>query len=205
MKICSVEGKDLLGLPLSAPYATFEKVYSLPMMTISMGKGTGVVTSVPSDAPDDWAALRDLQKKPALREKFGITEQMVTPFQPVPIIDIPDLGSLAAVKTCDDFKVNSQNDKAQLEKAKDLCYQKGFYQGIMLVGKYKGLKVQEAKNLVRAEMIAAGLAAAYYEPEGLVISRSGGNYLFWIGYKGKGGGDREERIMLTLSLKTEYK
>lgn len=26
--------------------------------------GTGVVTSVPSDAPDDIAALRDLKKKP---------------------------------------------------------------------------------------------------------------------------------------------
>ena len=26
--------------------------------------GTGIVTSVPSDAPDDFAALRDLQKKP---------------------------------------------------------------------------------------------------------------------------------------------
>jgi len=50
----------LIALPLKAPYATFEKVYSLPMMTISMNKGTGVVTSVPSDAPDDWAALRDL-------------------------------------------------------------------------------------------------------------------------------------------------
>ena len=25
--------------------------------------GTGIVTSVPSDAPDDYAALRDLQKK----------------------------------------------------------------------------------------------------------------------------------------------
>ena len=25
--------------------------------------GTGVVTSVPSDAPDDFAALRDLQNK----------------------------------------------------------------------------------------------------------------------------------------------
>lgn len=30
------------------------------MLTISMDKGTGVVTSVPSDAPDDYAALRDL-------------------------------------------------------------------------------------------------------------------------------------------------
>lgn len=38
---------DLLGLPLSAPNAQFERVYTLPLLTISMGKGTGVVTSVP--------------------------------------------------------------------------------------------------------------------------------------------------------------
>lgn len=57
------------------------------------------VTSVPSDSPDDWAALRDMQRKPvfglslflfrfagalallrahkALREKFGIKDEMV--------------------------------------------------------------------------------------------------------------------------------
>jgi len=33
------------------------------MLTIKDNKGTGIVTSVPSDAPDDYAALRDLQKK----------------------------------------------------------------------------------------------------------------------------------------------
>lgn len=47
------------------------------MMTISMLKGTGIVTSVPSDSPDDWAALNDLRKKPDMRTKFGITEDMV--------------------------------------------------------------------------------------------------------------------------------
>lgn len=30
------------------------------MLSISMEKGTGVVTSVPSDAPDDYAVLVDL-------------------------------------------------------------------------------------------------------------------------------------------------
>jgi hypothetical protein len=30
-------------------------------------KGTGVVTSVPSDSPDDWAALRDLKNKQPFR------------------------------------------------------------------------------------------------------------------------------------------
>jgi leucyl-tRNA synthetase len=30
------------------------------MHSIKMDKGTGIVTSVPSDSPDDWATLRDL-------------------------------------------------------------------------------------------------------------------------------------------------
>jgi leucyl-tRNA synthetase len=81
-----VKGTDLIGVPLSAPNAKYEVVYTLPLMTISMGKGTGVVTSVPSDAPDDFAALRELKEKPLWREKFGLTAEMVEPFEVVPII-----------------------------------------------------------------------------------------------------------------------
>lgn len=98
---------DLMGVPLKAPLAIYEKIYALPMLTISMEKGTGVVTSVPSDAPDDFATLRDLKNKPALREKFGIKEEHVLPFNPIPIINIPEMGDLAAVKACDEFKVVS--------------------------------------------------------------------------------------------------
>lgn len=76
-----------------------------------MFSGTGIVTSVPSDAPDDYAALRDLKKKAvsdivcsvklllgvclsvhlsvcaahsqAFRQKFNIKDEMVLPFDPV--------------------------------------------------------------------------------------------------------------------------
>ena len=52
-----------MGLPLKAPLTSYDVVYTLPMLTIKEDKGTGVVTSVPSDSPDDYAALRDLQRK----------------------------------------------------------------------------------------------------------------------------------------------
>ena len=72
-QLLSLSGWDLLGLPLNAPLAKYDKVYCLPLLTISMKKGTGVVTSVPSDAPDDYAALRDLKNKEAMRKKFNLT------------------------------------------------------------------------------------------------------------------------------------
>jgi len=61
--LAQLKGEDLIGLPLKSPLTKHEVIYALPMLTISMNKGTGVVTSVPSDAPDDWAALTDLKKK----------------------------------------------------------------------------------------------------------------------------------------------
>jgi leucyl-tRNA synthetase len=55
---------------------------------------------------------------------------MVLPYAPVPIINIPEIGDLSAVYACDKMKVNSQNDKDQLDKAKELTYLKGFYEGV---------------------------------------------------------------------------
>ena len=81
-----LSGSDLLGLALKAPNSVYERVYTLPLLTISMGKGTGVVTSVPSDAPDDYIALKELKDKPLWREKFGLTAEMVDPFEVIPII-----------------------------------------------------------------------------------------------------------------------
>ena len=70
-----------------------------------MNKGTGIVIGVPSDAPDDYAALNDLKKKEGLRSKFNITTEML--FDPIPIINIPEMGDLSAIKACEEFKVTS--------------------------------------------------------------------------------------------------
>uniref|UniRef100_H3G7T4 leucine--tRNA ligase n=1 Tax=Phytophthora ramorum TaxID=164328 RepID=H3G7T4_PHYRM len=171
--LLEMKGWDLLGLPLSAPNAPYDTIYTLPLLTISMGKGTGVVMSVPSDSPDDFAAFRDLKQKPALREKYGIADHMVLPFEPLPIIEIPGFGDMAAEKVCHDLKIVSQNDKDKLAKAKELVYLKGFYEGVLIVGSQKGKKVCDAKPVMRQELLDAGFGIPYWETESLVMSRSG--------------------------------
>lgn len=171
-KLLDVRGDDLLGVPVSSPHAPYERVYVLPLLTIKMDKGTGVVTSVPSDSPDDYAAFQDLIKKPKLRELYGIRDDMVLPFEVVPIIDIPGLGTAAAPRLCAELKIQSQNDAEKLAKAKAEAYRRGFDSGVMLVGKYTGRPVKEVKDLEKADLVAAGQAVPYAEPENPVVSRS---------------------------------
>jgi leucyl-tRNA synthetase len=167
------QGSDLIGLPISSPHAIYESIYVLPLLTVSMTKGTGVVTSVPSDAPDDYRGLMDLKEKPALRAKFDVHDEWVMPFEPIPIIETPGFGNLAAVDACIRHKIVSQNDKEALAKAKEEVYKAGFYSGTMLVGSMAGESVQTAKARIREELIASKQAMSYSEPEGKVIDRNG--------------------------------
>lgn len=171
-KLESFTGDELLGLPLKAPNAKYDKVYTLPLLTISMGKGTEVVTSVPSDAPDDYIALKNLKDKPEFASKYGITPEMIEPFEVVPIITIEGYGNASAVFMCEKLKIKSFNDKAKLAQAKDETYLKGFTNGVMDVGPYKGMKVCDAKPIIRQDMIDEGTACIYFEPESKVMSRT---------------------------------
>ncbi|XP_047072324.1 leucine--tRNA ligase, cytoplasmic-like [Lolium rigidum] len=172
---CLVElaGNDLIGLPLRSPLSFNEIIYALPMLTILTDKGTGIVTSVPSDSPDDYMALQDLITKPALRTKFGVKDEWVLPFNVIPIINIPEFGDKSAEKVCLDLKIKSQNDKEKLAEAKRMTYLKGFTDGVMIVGEYDGRKVQEAKPLIKNKLLGEGSAVLYSEPEKKVMSRSG--------------------------------
>lgn len=69
--------------------------------------------------------------------------------EPVPLINTPTYGDLTAVTLCEKYKIKSQNDRELLDKAKDEAYKRGFHEGTMLVGTFKGVKVTEAKNMVR--------------------------------------------------------
>lgn len=131
-------------------------------------QGTGVVTCVPSDSPDDHITSLDLRKK---AEYYKISPEWIA-FEPVPVLSTPTYGNLTAPTLVEQFKIQSPKDTKQLAEAKEIAYKEGFYHGTMIIGPYTGMKVEDAKTKVREDMISGGVAFAYSEPENLVMSRS---------------------------------
>lgn len=168
--VTKVLGKNLVGSLVYAPLSVHKNgVRVLPMETVLATKGTGVVTSVPSDSPDDYATVVELAKK---AEYYKIKKEWAELEIPS-IIRTPSYGNKTAEFLVKKLKINSPKDAKQLTEAKELAYKEGFYQGIMLVGDFVGEKVEKAKPKVREQLITSGEAFAYAEPEGFVISRSG--------------------------------
>lgn len=167
------KGQELLGLAVKAPLSLYPQVHILPMMGVSANKGTGIVTSVPASAPADYAALRDLREKEPMRRKFGLADEHVLPFTPISVVKTPTMGEFGAEWICKELGIRSQNDRDLLERAKEQLYKEDFYQGVMTQGELAGKPVSEAKPLITAQLIASGEAINYWEPDGVVMSRSG--------------------------------
>ena len=169
-KVADLQGSDVIGTLVHAPLSVHKNgVRILPMESVKASKGTGVVTSVPSDSPDDYATMMDLRKK---AEYYKIDPSWAA-LEPLPIIETPTYGNLTAKHLVETMKINSPKDAKQLAEAKDLAYKEGFYKGRMIYGDFTGKSVEEAKPLVRQQLLDSGEAFAYAEPDGLVISRSG--------------------------------
>lgn len=166
--VVTVSGSKLIGSKIKAPLSVYDELRVLPMETVLATKGTGVVTCVPSDSPDDYITTKDLQNKP---EYYKIEKDWVK--DAIPIIHTDKYGDLTAESLVKELKIQSPKDAVQLAKAKEAAYKEGFYNGIVILGKYKGEKVEIAKPKVKADLIASGDAFVYNEPESVVMSRSG--------------------------------
>lgn len=168
--VVELPGSAYVGTLVDAPLSVHrDGVRILPMESVLATKGTGVVTSVPSDSPDDYATVKDLAKK---AEYYGIKKEWAE-LEIIPVIETPSYGKLTAQRLVETMKINSPKDVTQLATAKDLAYTEGFYKGKMLVGEFKGQPVQEAKDKVRKSIISSGDGFPFADPAAEVISRSG--------------------------------
>ena len=164
-----VPGRDLVGREVLAP-GVDRLVPVLPSTFLDQTRGTGIVTSVPSDAPDDWMALRDLQADPAAA---GLDSARLAAIRPIPIIRSEGWGPLPAVEICERMGIRNQMDREKLDAAKAEIYKTGYYTGVMTeaAGPYAGARVEDAKVRIREALIASGQAASMWEPGEEVVCR----------------------------------
>jgi leucyl-tRNA synthetase len=168
-----MKGSHLIGKYVKAP-GIGKKVIILPSRFVDSNVGSGIVTSVPSDAPYDWMALRDLQTNREEIDKYGLNHDIIASIKPIPIINIPGWGDLAALKISEQLSLKNQHDP-RLEEATQVIYREGFHTGTMNhnCGKYAGLKVTEAKEKVKQELLDTGQADLIYETSRVAFCRDG--------------------------------
>ena len=171
--IQKIKGGNLIGQYAKAPGVDRE-IIILPSKFCDPGIGSGIVTSVPSDAPIDYMGLVDLQKSKVDCEKYGLDYEKIKSIEVIPIMEVKGYGDMAAVKICRDLKIKNQDDP-KLEEAKKEVYKAGFHTGTMTKhsGKYAGMSVMEAKDKIKQELISAGKADVFVDFSEPVVCRCG--------------------------------
>ncbi len=170
----SADGASLMAKRCRAPY-TGKMIPIFPSSLCDPDVGTGLVMSVPSDAPVDWIGLVELRKDKALRDRHGITDQMMDEAAPIPIINTPGWGPLPAVEITGRMGIESLTDP-KLEEATKEVYKTGFHKGVMndSCGEFSGQPVERAKDSMREEMLGSGQADLFYDLSEEVLCRCGG-------------------------------
>jgi len=168
----TVKGSKLIGREAVAPMIG-RPIPILPSTFCDPEKGTGIVTSVPSDAPDDWIALIDIKADEDEMARHGLDPVMVRSIEPVAIITSEGWGDLPAGEICEKMGIASQNEREKLLEAKHVIYRSGFYTGVMreIAGEYAGMPVEEAKTRIRDKMLGSGEAALMFELSNPVVCR----------------------------------
>lgn len=157
----SFKGSELVGKSAVNPM-TGGVVPILAAEFVDSGHATGVVMSVPSHAPYDYMALKEVKEKTGLDIK------------PITIIGVKGFGENPAAELCERMGIRSQTDK-RLDEATRELYRRELSTGVMLenTGKYSGMRVSEARERVKEEMLASGYARVLYELVDKVYCRCG--------------------------------
>src|SRR3989338_8955337 len=206
-----VKGSELVGWKVKASVSNAE-LPVLPCTFCDPRVGTGVVVSVPSDSPDDWIALKDLQENKEFRESVKVSLALVKALTPVSIIQAEGFGNYPAGEACAPLGVKSQDDREKLEEAKKEVYKAGFYAGKMKAscGKYAGKSVGDTKEEIRKDLEKAGKALAFYDTSREAVCRCGGKVViseiknqWFIDFNSKGWKDKARKALSRMTIAPE--
>ena len=165
------KGKQIIGKLFTSPLST-RKMLILPASFVKPENATGVVYSVPAHAPFDYLALRDLQNKPELLQKFGIDPQTVKDIKPISLIKIEGFGEYPAVELVEQMQLKDQNDP-NTEQATKTLYKKEFHGGILkpICEQYAGKPVNKIKDILIVDFKEKGIADKMYDLPDPVVCR----------------------------------
>ena len=168
-----VDIKRFIGKKVKAPGLERE-IIILPATFVNAHVGSGIVTSVPSDAPYDYVALKTLQENPQLCKAYNLNPQEIKNINLIPIIKTKGYGSFPAKEMVEKLNIKSL-DNPKLEEATKEVYKAGHHSGVMAenCGKYAGKKVEEAKELIKAELLEAGKGEVFHDLSEEVLCRCG--------------------------------
>ncbi|MCI0614331.1 class I tRNA ligase family protein, partial [bacterium] len=161
-EIRKISGKQIIGAHVTNPM-TGIKIPVFPATFVTADTGTGIVMSVPSHAPYDWIALKELQDKnyPGAKE-----------IKPISLITVEGFGEHPAVEICTKMGIKNASN-AKLEEATGEVYKKEFHTGKLKqnTGKYAGKTIQGAKPEIISDLTAEKKAVILYELINPVICR----------------------------------
>src|ERR671927_205193 len=167
----TLKGKEIIGKNVKDPI----KQVSIPIYPASFvdaGNGTGIVMSVPAHAPYDYQALEDLKNNAStisnINNEFRLKAEEIV--KPIAIIESEghhsDINNniTPAGEIIKKFKAKNQEDP-ELKRATEELYSREFYKGKMSqnTGRYAGMSVQEAKDMIKKEIITSGSADIMFE------------------------------------------
>ena len=172
-KMRELKGRELVGKKVEAVF-TGVKIPVLPASFVDPSLGTGVVYSVPAHAPYDYMALEDLKRNKNALGEYGLNPDEVCSIKPVSMITTEKYGSNPSEKLVRELNIESQSDP-KLEEATNLVYREEFHKGVTLYncGRFSGLPVQKAKELVIEEMRKTGAGDEFLELPSPVVCRCG--------------------------------
>ncbi len=169
-----ITGREMIGKYCTAPEINRD-IIILPSKFCDPKIGSGIVTSVPSDAPYDWMGLVDLMNDDVACRRYGLNPAKVKAIEVISIIITKEFGDKAALKICEDMGIKNQTDP-KLEEATKIVYKAGFHTGRMNnnCGEFSGLPVMEAKEKMKQKMLDSGQADTMQDLTEEVICRCGG-------------------------------
>ncbi|HIH11109.1 TPA: class I tRNA ligase family protein [Candidatus Woesearchaeota archaeon] len=168
-----IPASTLIGRKALAPGVNRE-IIILPATFCDPAVGTGIVTSVPSDAPFDYLALKQLQENDPEIQQYHLDPTEIKNIKPISIITTKGYGPLPAQEIIEKYNITSFTDPKLEEENKEI-YKAGHHTGILNdhCGKYSSKKVEEAKELVKSDLLDQKKADIFHDLSEEVVCRCG--------------------------------